>query len=64
MKFVSCVMTLITRIADACAASWKLGKRLQGAAVDSSYQVVQNIYHDTDCALTVMLYSANRTAFI
>jgi hypothetical protein len=41
-----------------------LGKRLQGPAVDSNYQVVQNIYHDTDCALTVKLYSANRTAFI
>lgn len=64
MKFVSRVMALNRRIADACAASWNLGKRLQGPAVDSNYQVVQNIYHDKDCALTVKLYSANRTVFL
>jgi len=34
---------------------------LQDPAVDSNCQVVQNIYHDTSCALTLKLCSANRT---
>lgn len=54
-------MALKRRRADVCAASWDLGKRLQGPAVDSNYQVVQNIYHDTACAITLKLYSANQT---